>query len=270
MSRRAGVLGSPIAHSLSPVLHRAAYADLGLTDWTYEARECDEDGLASVLAEADDDDVGYSCTMPLKRRALQVADAVSDVATAIGAANTLLHVEGQWFADNTDWLGVAGSLAEAGVAVTGRVVVLGAGGTAQAAIAALAGAEDVTVLVRDRSRVTELAATAERLERPVRFAALADAEAELPAADLVISTLPAGAADTLAGASWRAGQSLLDAVYAPWPTALADRVLQAGGVVVGGAEMLLHQAVRQVELMTGLPAPVPAMRAALKEAVAGR
>jgi shikimate dehydrogenase len=270
------VLGSPVAHSLSPVLHRAAYLALGLTDWRYDAIECGEDELAGLLARSGPEVVGYSCTMPLKRVSLSVADAVSEDAAAIGAANTLLRVEDDWFADNTDWIGIRDCLAERGIATTGRVALIGAGGTAQAALAALPDAQDVVVLVRAPSRAAALLETAARLERPVRLALLEDPDdvAELGAADLVISTVPRGAADSLAAgpsatSSWRPEQALLDAVYDPWPTALASAFGRAGAPVVSGAAMLLHQAVRQVELMTGRAAPVPAMRAALRAASPG-
>jgi shikimate dehydrogenase len=262
---RAAVLGSPVSHSLSPLLHRAAYAALGLDGWHYDAIECREDGLAGVLAAAGPDVVGYSCTMPLKRAALAIADSASQEATAIGAANTLLRIEDQWFADNTDWVGVRDCLAERGVPTIGRVALIGAGGTAQAALAALLDAEDVVALVREPSRATELLETAARLDRPVRLALLDDV-AEVGAADLVISTVPGAGADPLAQLSWRREQALLDVVYDPWPTSLARSFARSGAPVVSGAAMLLRQAVRQVELMTGRAAPIPAMRAALRAA----
>jgi shikimate dehydrogenase len=262
----AAVLGKPIAHSLSPVLHRAAYGALGLTDWRYDAIECDADDLAELLARSAADVVGYSCTMPLKREVLRVADSVSAQAIAIGAGNTLLRIDDIWFAENTDWLGISNALSERGVPVTGSVVVLGAGGTAQAALAALEDADQITVLVREPARAGELVEAAERLDVLVSIGRLDDVQ-PLREADVVISTLPAGAADPLAGHLWRSEQALLDAVYHPWPTALAGGFAESGGTVVSGAAMLLHQAARQVELMTGMPAPVAAMRAALLAAV---
>jgi len=269
----AGVLGSPIAHSLSPLLHRTAYRELGLTNWVYSATECDADALSRLLADAGPDVVGYSCTMPLKRAVLEVAHSVSEVATAIGAGNTLLQIDGHWHADNTDWIGIRYALADRGLAPTGRVALLGAGGTAQAVLAALDDDAAVTVLVRDPGRAGELLATAERLERSVlmeRLSAVADVLAD---ASLVVSTLPAAAADAVAAeVYWRADLGLLDVVYHPWPTALAHSALTSGASVATGAAMLLHQAIRQVELMTGLPVrqtPVEAaMRAALSAATA--
>ncbi|MDQ2956703.1 MAG: shikimate dehydrogenase, partial [Actinomycetota bacterium] len=147
--RSAAVLGTPIGHSLSPVLHRAAYAALGLAGWTYDAIECDESRLADLLAGTGPELAGYSATMPLKRAVLRVAAQVSPQARAIGAGNTLLpHAEG-WYVDNTDWIGIRDALAAHAVPATGDVLLLGAGGTAQAALAALTGARSVTALVRE-------------------------------------------------------------------------------------------------------------------------
>jgi shikimate dehydrogenase len=266
--RSAAVLGKPVGHSLSPVLHRAAYQALGLTDWSYTAIECDSDGLAGLLARSGAEVVGYSCTMPLKRQVLRVAGSVSPEAAAIGAGNTLLRGPAGWHADNTDWTGIQNALAAAGLAAGGAVTVLGAGGTAQAALAALPDADRVTVLVREPSRAGELLATARRLDRQVSVAPLSQPQRWLDA-DLIIATLPAGAADRYAGLPFRADQALLDVVYHPWPTPLAGALAAAGAPVVSGAAMLLHQAARQVELMTGSAAPVEAMRAAMSAAVPG-
>jgi len=266
--RWAAVLGSPVEHTLSPVLHRAAYAELGLTGWTYRAIECTEADLAGLLATADPGLAGFSCTMPLKRRLLELAASVSPQAEAIGAGNTLLPTPDGWHADNTDWLGIRQALAERDVPAAGEVVLLGAGGTAQAALAAVGPAARVTVLVREPARAGALRASAERLGVPVRVARL-DQPAPIRAADLVLSTLPPGAADALAEVGWRPGQVVLDVVYRPWPTRLAQAADRAGAVTVSGASVLLFQAARQVELMTGSAAPVAAMRAALLAAAPG-
>ena len=260
---RAAVLGSPVAHSLSPALHTAAYRALGLEGWTYDRHECDEAALPAFVAGLDAEWAGLSLTMPLKRVALEVADEVSPTAAAIGAANTLVLTGGRRFAENTDVLGIVAALGQVG----GRAVVLGAGGTAQAALAALRdlGVDDVTVLVRNPARAGELRATAERLGvSPVVDDALLDpvrTAAALEKADVVISTLPGSAADALSGTG--PGAVVLDVVYAPWPTPFAATAQAGGARVVSGLEMLLHQAVAQVELMTGRPGPVEAMRAAL-------
>jgi shikimate dehydrogenase len=271
--RRAAVLGAPIAHSLSPALHRAAYAALELAGWRYDRVECAEAGLAGFVDGLGPEWVGLSLTMPLKRVALQVAEEVSPLAAAVGAANTLLlhgSAGGRRRAENTDVLGIVRALREAGVDRVRQAVILGAGGTAQAALAAVRelGEHAPRVLVRDTSRAGDLRAAADRLGiRPVVTGGLP--HSPLPEADLVISTLPGAAADDVR-ARWAAGTVVLDVVYAPWPTRLAAGAAAAGCRVVGGLAVLLHQAVAQVELMTGRPGPVEQMRAALAEAVRAR
>jgi len=269
------VLGSPVAHSLSPVLHGAAYAALGLEGWRYDAVECGEAELPGFVDRLGPDWVGLSLTMPLKRVALEVADEVSPVAAAIGAANTLVfsgdRPRRHRRAENTDVLGLVAALREAGLDRVGRAVVLGAGGTAQAALAALRelGEPEPTVLVRDPARTADLRAAADRLGvRPAIRGGLPDVP--LPEADLVLSTLPGGVADPLRTQRWGAGTVVLDVVYAPWPTPFAAAGLAAGCRVVSGLAVLLHQAVAQVELMTGRPGPVDVMRADLDAAVRAR
>lgn len=264
--RRAAVLGRPISHSLSPALHRAAYAALGL-DWTYEAIDCGVADLAAVLA-ARPDWAGFSCTMPLKHAALDIAAEVAPLAAAVGAVNTLLpRVGGGWRAENTDVIGIMGALAERDVrgAPPRTATVIGAGGTAQAAVAALAqlGVATCGVLVRDTARVANLATTAAALGVQLDVAQLRVDAAQLDA-DMIISTIPPGGADAVAGHGWRSGQVLLDVVYDPWPTWVAAAAEAAGGIVISGAAVLLHQAAAQVELMTGYDAPIDAMRSALR------
>jgi shikimate dehydrogenase len=210
--------------------------------------------------------------MPLKRVALEVARDVSPLAAAVGAANTLVLTGGRRHADNTDVAGIVAALR--GARPGGRAVVLGAGGTAQATLAALRelGIGDTTVLVRSTARTGELRAAADRLGVSPRITdGLLDparARAVLADADVVVSTLPRGGADGLTGV--RPGAVVLDVVYAPWPTPFAAAAEAAGARVIGGLEMLLHQAVAQVELMTGLTPPVDVMRDALDAVRAGR
>ncbi len=272
---RAAVLGSPIAHSLSPALHRAAYAELGLDDWTYEAIECDEASLAGLIAGLGPDWAGLSLTMPLKRTVLPLLDYVDPVAAATGGANTVVFRPEGRYGYNTDVQGIVDALTEAGAHAPGSVAILGAGATACSALAALPelGATAADVVLRDPARATALLATADRLGLKVRLRPFEDLEiqdAVLP--DLLISTVPAGAADLFAERSRlsrRAPTAVMDVVYAPWPTPLAEAAAQAGAVVASGFAMLLHQAAAQVELMTGKPAPLEAMRAA-GEAELGR
>ncbi|MDQ1496023.1 MAG: shikimate dehydrogenase [Actinomycetota bacterium] len=275
--RRAAVLGSPIAHSLSPVLHTTAYRVLGLA-WSYEAIECDEDQLPDLLESLDETYVGLSLTMPLKRAVIPLLDEVSDLARAVGAANTVLFGGLGPFAhrrgENTDVPGLVAAVRQLRPDGVGSGAVLGAGATAAAAIAAVRelGVARAQVVVRDRARVTGLQAAADRLGVDVdivdwpALGALADAE-------LVISTVPAGATDALAAAESApvgAGQLLFDVLYDPWPTPFAAAALAAGAQVIGGLELLVQQAALQVELMTGRPAPVEAMRTAGQAAILSR
>ena len=250
------MLGRPVAHSLSPRLHRAAYAALGL-DWTYDAVDCGEDDLPALLDGLDASWAGLSLTMPLKQAVLPLLDEVSDLARDVAAANTVVLRDGRRTGANTDVHGIVAALREAGVTRAERPVVLGGGATARSALAALAalGARHPVLVVR--SQPHETLAAAARLGVQPTLAAYDPAV--LDGCDLVVSTLPAGAADALAP-HVAAVPALLDVVYDPWPTPLAAA---CRGTVVSGTAMLLHQAAAQVELMTGRTAPLEAMRAAL-------
>lgn len=268
---RAAVLGSPIVHSLSPHLHRAAYEGMGLHDWRYEAIECDEAGLPALLAGLEGDWAGLSLTMPLKRAVLPLLDTVSELALQVGGANTVILRDGVRHGDNTDVYGIVRALAEAGVAPPRAATVLGGGATAASALAALRelGLDEAILVVRDPARAGETTRVAERLgmDLSVRTLDKLDTATEV---DLVVSTLPSGVADDFAG-TLAGVPALFDVVYAPWPTRLAVAVAERGGIVVGGFPMLLHQAVRQVEMMTGrADVPVEAMREAGKAEIVRR
>ena len=269
---RAAVLGSPIAHSLSPALHTAAYRELGLTDWSYQAIECDETGLAGLLRSLGPDWAGLSLTMPLKQAVLPLLDHADGLVTEIGAANTVLLSDGRRLGYNTDVAGLAMALRQAGATPDGNVVILGGGATACSALAALqmtGVADPITVVVRDLARAAGLRAVASRLGLMVQLTELSPAGLEAvpagPGSQLLISTLPAGAADRIARQLVTGplqADAVLDVVYDPWPTRLAEAAAAAGATVISGFELLLHQAAGQVELMTGLPAPTLAMRLA--------
>jgi shikimate dehydrogenase len=256
------VLGSPIAHSRSPQLHLAAYRALGLHDWTYERIECGADELPTVVGGFGPEWVGVSVTMPGKFAALRFADERTDRAELAGSANTLLRTPGGWRADNTDIDGVTGALGTA----SGHAVVSGSGGTAPAVVAGLAelGVSDITVVARNPDKAARLMEVGDRVGVTVRFceldsAALASA---VSGASVLVNTLPADVAARYAG-TFAEVPVLLDAIYDPWPTPLAAAVTAAGGRVISGLQMLLHQAFAQVEQFTGLPAPRDAMIAAL-------
>jgi shikimate dehydrogenase len=262
--RRAAVLGSPIVHSRSPQLHLAAYRALGLTDWTYDRIECTADELPSLVAGFGPEWVGVSVTMPGKFAALAFADERTTRAELVGSANTLVRTDGGWRADNTDIDGVTGAMGaklDENPSALKKVAVLGSGGTAPAALVGLVelGAADVSLVSRKPDKAEPLLALGARLGVAVRWVALGTPLGDV---DAVVNTLPASVATehaaTIAGA-WL----LLDAIYDPWPTALAEIVGAAGGSVVSGLDMLLHQAFAQVEQFTGRPAPKEAMSAAL-------
>jgi shikimate 5-dehydrogenase len=273
---KAAVLGAPIAHSLSPVLHRAAYQALGLTGWSYQAIECDEAGLPGLIAGCGPEWAGLSLTMPLKRAVLSLLDEAEPLVAEVGAANTVRFDAGLRHGHNTDVPGMITAITEVAgelPAGPGPVLILGGGATACSALAAVRGlgARQATAAVRNPRRAGDLLAAADRLGIPVQLAPFDDPGQ--PAPGLLISTAPAGAADHYAQrirqGTLTAG-CLLDVVYHPWPTALATAAQQAGVPTAGGFALLLHQAARQVELMTGKSAPVEAMRAAGLDALAAR
>ncbi|WP_040160469.1 shikimate dehydrogenase [Mobilicoccus massiliensis] len=281
LTHRAGVVGSPVEHSLSPVLHEAAYRALGLHGWGYERHRIGGEGeldLRTFVEGLGPDWVGLSVTMPDKEAALDLAVAATEQARRIGAANTLVRREDGWVASNTDPDGIVAALVEAGVRRCSRGVVLGSGATARSALDALArlGTRNVTFVVRDQVR-SQTRALAARLGMTVDVVPLTrpdEVGAVAARADVVVSTLPAGAPLGLeAGFPADAdlhGTVVLDAVYADWPTPMARWAAGCGATVVPGSEMLLHQAAAQVELMTGRSAPLAAMRAALAEALGDR
>ena len=264
-ARKAAVLGSPVAHSRSPQLHLAAYRALGLDDWTYDRIECTEDRLPSLVRGLGPEWVGLSVTMPGKFAALRVADECTERADLVGSANTLVRTGAGWRADNTDVDGVAGALGRRGG--LSRAIVLGSGGTAPAALVALAelGVADVTIAARNASAAARLVDLGSRLGVATSFVDVADTgrlRARADRCDVLVSTIPADAAahyvSALAGVP-----VLLDAIYAPWPTPLAQAIAAHGGEVISGLQMLLNQAFSQVELFTGRPAPRQQMAAAL-------
>lgn len=281
--RRAAVLGHPVAHSLSPVLHSAAYRALGLDGWEYTAIDVTEEELASFVEGLDESWAGLSLTMPLKQVVLPLLDHVEPLAGVVGAVNTVLFQptgSGRTLVGaNTDVHGLVAALREGlGDRPVGSAVVLGAGATAASTLAALAelGCTTPTVLVRSLGRTGGLQRAAHRMGVAPRFAVLDPASPLVAQADVVVSTLPSRAADPVADAltvQSAAGASgprgvLLDVVYDPRPTALSRAWADAGATVVGGERMLLHQAAEQVRLMTGHVAPLAAMAEALEAALA--
>lgn len=269
--RRLAVLGSPIGHSRSPELHRAAYRVLAL-DWGYEAVEVPSGELSGFLADLDDTWRGLSLTMPLKREVFPLLGERDPATELVGAANTVLFDDGRVLGFNTDVHGARQAIEEACGASVSRVLVLGAGATAASVLAALAdlGAATVTVATRSPERANGLSELAARLEVNVTIAGF---DAPIGATDAVVSTLP-GTAELVREfpAAFRASTPLLDIAYDPWPTPLARHWHDAGGMVLSGLGMLLHQAHAQVRIFVGGDPETPlerdaevlaAMRAAL-------
>ncbi len=266
---RAGVRGSPIAHSLSPVLHSAAYAALGLTDWTYDLAEVDEAGFLAHTAALDPGYRGLSLTMPLKEVAFQVVHTVSDLAKRVGAINTIVRDERGWRGYNTDVYGIIESLRQIGVGDVDEALLVGAGATARSALEALAemSTRKVSFMVRDEVRAQTAA-----FARSLGMQAEGIPMGAWPAgAKVIVGTVPgaayAGLLGTLPAAP--AGAVVLDCVYGE-PTALPEVARERGYATAQGTDMLLHQARGQVKLMTGHEAPTEAMRAALEGALAAR
>ena len=305
---RAAVIGRPVSHSLSPVLHLAAYAGLGLEDWSYERLETAPPQLPGLLAElaapvqAVPAWAGLSVTMPHKQTLLAHLDVIDPLAEAVGAVNTVVAQRsgagGALLTGfNTDVAGIVGALRETARTQTPgspdghlrveQAVVLGSGATACSALAALGElrAGRITVVARRHAGPGRALSAAHRMGldietltwKPADSASNTEAARRLAAADVVISTLPAHAADPLAGPlskaleqadGTRAGAVMLDVVYAPWPTAVAGAWAHAGGALAPGWLMLLHQAVPQVQLMTGQQPDIDLMRTALLAALA--
>ncbi|MDN5762801.1 MAG: shikimate dehydrogenase [Microlunatus sp.] len=248
------MLGSPIAHSLSPALHRAAYTHLGLSDWDYGRHEVVADELASFVADCDVRWRGLSLTMPLKEAALELGE-VDDIARLAGAGNTLIFADdGSRQIHNTDVGGLVDALGAAGVTAPERAVILGAGATARSTLVSLArlGAREIVVVARNPVKAGPLVPLADVLG--VRLV-LRSWDEPAPSTDLLVSTVTAGAADPRADELAAASAAVFDVVYHPWPTPLAHAAALAERVLLNGLDLLVHQAVRQVELMTGRSVP---------------
>ncbi len=265
---RCGVLGDPIGHSLSPVLHGAAFTALGL-DWSYTAHRVPSGGLPEFLAGLGEEWRGLSLTMPLKREALSLTATLSSRARTSGAANTLVRRDGGWHGDNTDIPGAVAALRGIGVDQVRRATLLGGGATATSVGLALVelGARELRLLVRDPARAGETVEVLRGLPDPpqVEVGALAG---DPVVGDVVVSTIPASAQDDSLVQRCADVPALFEVLYDPWPTPLAhaagDRPLATG------LDLLVHQAALQTTLFTGLEGPVEVMRAAGEAALAGR
>jgi shikimate dehydrogenase len=245
---KSAVLGSPIAHSLSPLLHTTAYKELGIAH-SYEAIEVGSGGLADFILPLDSSWTGFSLTMPLKEEAVVLANEVDDLAARINSANTLYRRDGKWKATSTDVVGFTNSLKMHGIEISGQVVILGAGATARAAAAACDGfANHITVVNRSIKRVKAMSAAVQHSELSfVDWSGVSIIED----ADLVISAAPAGVTDSVhMPSSVRA--PFFEALYKPWPTLASEQWALRGGYVIDGLDLLIHQGIAQMEIFSGV------------------
>lgn len=258
---RCAVLGSPINHSLSPAMHRAAYAELGL-DWAYDAVEVEAGMLATFLGALGDDVRGFSVTAPLKREAADVAQLCSTDVELLGIANTLVVDDGIVHASNTDIGGVVGALREHDLRTVGSARIVGGGATAVSVVQALTtmGVSRVEIVVRDLSRGQDAADAARGAGTEVRIRSFD--EPMIDKVDLLVSTVPGEAIGSRSHELVESSRAVLDVVYDPWPTALASAAADAHLAVVSGLDLLAHQAALQVELMTGSPVSPQFLRTA--------
>ena len=274
MTMWAAVIGSPIAHSLSPVIHRAAWEQLGIDGWEYRCAEVTEESLPTFIGQLDESFRGLSVTMPCKQAVMPLLDAIDPLASAVGAVNTVVPSAGMLAGFNTDVTGIASAIRRAcsrsGVPVPSSALVLGARATASSALAALGelGVTTTTVAARRFGGPGSVISAASRLGVSVEQVMWSDVSAVASAAaraDVLISTLPAGVADAIASRlAPREGQILLDVIYSPRDTALRTTFEKAGGVVAEGTDMLVYQGAAQVQLMTGRSPDPAVMRHALE------
>lgn len=262
MSRRAAVLGHPISHSKSPALHSAAYAKLGV-DIDYSAIDVTVEGLPSFMdsLRGDESWCGLSVTMPLKSAMVKEVDEVRGAGAHLGVINTVVfeHDAGRVrrVGYNTDVAGIVEAVRYAGVVAAPHVAILGGGGTSAAAVAAAQelGAHHVDVFVRDAGRAGDAQAAAAAVGISLTVRPLTEAATAVAGTDLVISTFPPRAADSLAeelaGLPGTGAGVLLDVAYDPWPSRLAEVWHGHGGAVVPGLEMLMYQAAEQIRRFSG-------------------
>ena len=258
---KAAVLGSPVSHSLSPVLHNGAYRSLGL-DHTYSAIDVTEANFQSFISTLDDSWLGVSLTMPLKEVAFQVATAIDDVASQTGAINTLVF-DGGISGFNTDVAGIVDALIEKGISSAQLGTLFGSGATARSALVAMSqlGIKQVHCVARNELDVAVLIDLGKQIGVEVAHSQVS--ESQWLTSDVVVNTTPVGVLDEIAKDVWQPKGVLLDVVYHPWPTQLAASWLVCGGEVTSGLSMLLHQAAHQVTLMTNQVAPIQDMRTSL-------
>jgi len=243
---RAAVLGSPISHSLSPALHAAAYKKLGIAA-EYLAFEVKEDALVDFISNLEGEWSGFSLTMPLKEKVLSVATAIDPVAGRISSANTLIPRGRDWFATSTDRTGFISLMASHKLTQAKRIAFLGAGGTARAAIAA-SDFDGVSFSIFRRTSVRDSLASASAQHAGISFCEWRPTD--FAGFDCVINTVPGNASAEILLPHDQL-PPLIDVIYNPWPSPLAQRWLAVQPRVISGIELLIWQGIDQIELMSG-------------------
>lgn len=270
-TRIACVVGHPARHSLSPAIHNAAFAAAGV-DAVYVALDIEESALAPTIATLRAVGfVGASVTMPYKEAALGLCDEIGEAARALGSLNTLIPLaDGRLRGESTDGAGCVGALRSAGADPMGkRCIVVGAGATARACIVGLAaaGAASVGVVNRTASRADSAASLAADVAHVA-------AASDIVGADVIVHTTPAGMGDNTDVAIdpmlLRPHHTVLDAVYQPLETTLLSAARRVGAMCVDGLWMLVHQAVEQQRLWTGITPDPGLMRRAADHELARR
>lgn len=254
---RCAVLGSPIAHSLSPLIHSRAYEVLGIADaWHYGRHEVDAAGLADFVADCGPEWVGLSCTAPLKEAVLELGEP-SERAQLLGSGNTYVFNEGSPFVENTDVTGLIGAFARSGVTTASSAVLLGNGATARSALYALAemGVDRVLVLARSEANArASLASLAEALGVRLSYGPWGEVP-DVEASDVLVSTVSNPLPPQVAAGLVSQTAACFDATYNHYPTEL-DRAARAAGIVqLSGIDLLVGQALDQIELFTGRRCP---------------
>jgi shikimate dehydrogenase len=253
---RAAVLGSPIAHSLSPKIHNKAFEILEISG-EYQAIEVDENTFPTFFAENSEANWnGFSLTMPLKEIVLQASNQVDDRARRIDSANTLYRLGDGWAVTSTDYSAFENLLS---VDANANVAIIGGGGTARAAIGSLnSKLKSVDVLLRNPARVQAMSTAAPDIK-----VKQCEMGTSLDSYDLIIQTTPSGAFDQYVTNLNSTTGVLLECLYKPWPTRLASRFAELGGTVISGKELLVEQALFQIELFTQMKIDFAQMRQAL-------
>lgn len=241
------VLGSPISHSLSPRLHMAVYEFLGISG-KYRAIDVSDEALPDFFAENCESFNYFSLTMPLKEVACTLPVFKNDLPIRINSANTLVKRDNEWSLHTTDGSGFTSAIDHAGLKTLESTLILGAGGTARAIAQALDGrSQRIEVLARSSNRRSSIEST---IDSSVFDFHSWNQSIDLTSYDLIVNTTPAGAADLLAeSVPFNPKALFFDVIYSPWPTVLARKWSDSGGVVVNGLELLIYQAIDQLSLV---------------------